>query len=99
MEFTLLLKSATTSGILPVPESPFGDISFDEMTAKLYSLDARAICDSISRPTINGKYPKLAHGLKEVIQERIKSLEERLSGLDIQDFETKGKSTRPMVGV
>lgn len=92
-----LLKSATTLGIMPVPDSPYGSISFDEMTAKLYSLDVRAICDRISRTDIDGYYPKPAHGLKEVIQERIKALEERLSGLDLQDFKSKGKAPRPVV--
>lgn len=84
---------------MPVPEAPYGDISFDEMTAKLYSLNVNAICDSINRPYIGGQYPKPAHGLKEMIQERIISLEERLSGLGIQDFKAKEKSPRPVVGV
>lgn len=84
---------------MPVPDSPYGDVSFDRMIAKLQSLRVNAICDSISRPTIGGIHPKPAHGFKETIQERIKSLEECLSGLDIQDFKAKGKSPRPLVGV
>jgi hypothetical protein len=94
-----LLKSATTLEIVPVPETPYGEISFDEMTNKLYSLNVSAICDNISRPYIGGYYPKPAHGLKEMIQEKIESVEERLSGLDIQDFKMKEKSPRPIVGV
>jgi len=94
-----LIKSATTLGIMPVPEPPYGNISFDELADKLYSLDVQAICDSIDRPKINGKHPKPAHGLKKVIQEKIESLEERLSGLDIQEFKKEGQNIRPIVGV
>jgi len=84
---------------MPVPTPPYGDVSFDEIANRLYSLDVKAICDSISRTYINGQLPKPAHGLKVVIRDRIESLEERLSGLDIQDFKKNGKSIRPVVGV
>jgi hypothetical protein len=92
-----LLKSATTLEILPVLEAPYEDISFDELTAKLYSLNVNAMCDKIDRPRFRGQYPKPAHGLKDMIQERIEALEERLSGLDLQDFKAKEKSPRPAV--
>jgi hypothetical protein len=94
-----LLKSATTLGIMPVPTSPYGEVSFNEIANKLHSLDVQAICDSIDRPWINGKYPTPAHGLKIVIHERIESLEERLSGLDIQDFKKSGNNIQPVFGV
>jgi hypothetical protein len=94
-----LLKSATTLGIMPVPTPPYGNVSFVEIANRLYSLDVKAICDSISRAYINGNYPKPAHGLRVVIHERIESLKERLSGLDIRDFNKNGKNARPVVGV
>jgi hypothetical protein len=86
-----LLKSATVLEILPVLKAPYEDISFDELPAKLYSLNVNAICDKIERLRIGGQYPRSAHGLKDMIQERIEALEERLSGLDLPDFEAKEK--------
>jgi hypothetical protein len=74
-------------------------MTFDKLSAKFYFLDINAICDSISRTKINGAYPKPAHGLKNLIRKKIEVLEERLSGLDIQDFKRKGNSSRPLVGV
>ncbi|PMD57216.1 uncharacterized protein K444DRAFT_632349 [Hyaloscypha bicolor E] len=94
-----LLKSASSYEILPVPESPYGDISFDELAAKLYSLNVSAICDKI-RPSFQaGVEPKPAHGLHEAIEERIALLEERLSGLNIFEFKGEEKGPRPIVGV
>jgi hypothetical protein len=85
---------------MPAPEPPYRDISFDEMAAKLYSLEVHAMCDEISKRYLGGYHSaKPAHGLKDVLKERIESLEERLSGIDIQDFKTDGKAPRPVMGV
>ena len=89
-----LMKSATTSGILPVPVPPYGDISFKGMVGNFNDLDIQAICDSIDKPKPRAEP---AHGLKEAIEDTIESLEERLSGLDIQEFKKNGQSTRPVV--
>lgn len=94
-----LTKSARKLGIIPVPNPDYSLMSFDKLSAKFYSLDINAICDSISRTKIKGAYPKPAHGLKNLIRKKIEALEERLSGLEIQDFKRKGKSSRPLVGV
>jgi hypothetical protein len=94
-----LLKSARKLGIIPVPNCPNGLMSFDKLSAKFHCLDINAICDSMSRTKIKGAYPKPAHGLKGLIHRKIEALEERLSGLDIQDFKRKGKNSRPLVGV
>jgi len=94
-----LLKSARKLDIIPVPDFPYRPMSFNRLSAKFHCLDINAICDSMSRTKIKGAYPKPAHGLKDLIQRKIEALEERLSGLDIQDFKRKGKSSRPLVGV
>lgn len=95
-----LLKSARKLGIIPIPEADYGLMSFDKLSAEFYSLEITAICDSISRPRIEGAaFPKPAHGLKNLIRKKIDTLEKRLSGLDIQDFKRKGNSSRPLVGV
>jgi hypothetical protein len=84
-----LLKSAGTKRIYPVPDAPYGEASFNELAEKLKSLHVEALCDGIARCQINGVYPKQGHGLMEAIQQKIASLEERLSGLDIEDFKEK----------
>jgi len=96
-------KGATILEILPVPKAPFGDISFDEMIAKLYSLNVSSSCDNMYR---SGSPPfgrfgshRPAHELKETIRKSIKVLEKRLSGLDILDFKAKQKNPRPVMGV
>jgi hypothetical protein len=95
-----LLKSASKYEILPVPEAPYGDISFDELAAKLYSLNVSAICDKILLPRHRaGIEPKPAHGLHEAIAGRIALLEARLSGLNISEFKGKVTAPRPIVGV
>jgi hypothetical protein len=94
-----LLKSASTYEILPVPEAPYGDISFDELAAKLYSLNVSAICDKILPRHRAGIEPKPAHGLYEAIKEKITLLEERLSGLNVSEFKGKEKAPRQIVGV
>jgi hypothetical protein len=94
-----LLKSARKLDIIPVPEPHQRHLSFDEMSERLYSLDVHSLCETTSGMRFGGFYPKTAHGLKDSIKERILPLEERLSGLDIQAFKGKGKSSRPLVGV
>jgi hypothetical protein len=94
-----LLKSASKNEILPVPEAPYGDISFDELTAKLYSLNVSAICDKICPSYRGGIKSKPAHGLHYAIEERITLLEERLSGLNISEFKGEEKAPRPIVSV
>jgi hypothetical protein len=94
-----LLKSASKYEILPVPEAPYGDISFDELTAKLYSLNVSAICDKIRPSKQAGIESKPAHGLHEAIEEKITLLEERLSGLNIFEFKGEEKAPSPIVGV
>ena len=93
------MKSARELGIIPVPNCPYGRMSFNKLSAKFYRLDINAICDSISRTKIKGAYPKPAHGFKDLIQRKIEAMGERLSGLDIQDFKRKGTSSQPLVGV
>jgi hypothetical protein len=84
-----LLKSSATRKIYPVPDAPYGEVSFNDLAEKLKGLHVEALCDRIARCQINGNYPKPGHGLKEVIQQKIATLEERLSGLDIEDFKEK----------
>jgi hypothetical protein len=84
-----LLKSAATKKIYPVPHAPYGEVSFNELVEKLKSLHVEALCDGIARCQINGAYPKQGHGLMEAIRQKITSLEQRLSGLDIEEFKEK----------
>ena len=81
-----LLKSATVDGLYPAPPSPYKEISFSKLVELARNLKVEALCDRLSRIQINGKYPEPMHGFKARVEEKIKELEERLSGLDIKRF-------------
>jgi hypothetical protein len=87
-----LLRSATIQGVWPAPAPPYDNTSFGELADKIENLDVNGLCDKISKVRINGKFPQAAHGLKELITQRITALEETLSGLDIDEFKEKKKA-------
>ncbi|KAL2071714.1 hypothetical protein VTL71DRAFT_12949 [Oculimacula yallundae] len=83
-----LLKSVSSLGLYPAPEAPYDGVSFDEVEALLSDLSVQALCDRI-RPYMEGNEFIPAHGLKDVIQERIAGISERLAGLDLKEFKSQ----------
>ena len=84
-----LLKSAALSGFWPPPIKPYQDVVFSVLAKQMRELKVTALCDSISKVQINGAWPKPAHGLQVLIDEKINELEARLCGLDLKDFVEK----------
>jgi hypothetical protein len=89
-----LLKSAATKKIYPVPEAPYGKMSFNKLAKKIKSLHVEALCDKIDQWEDDIEHGP-GHGLLSDIQHKIASLEDRLSGLDIDTFKEKKQVSEP----
>jgi hypothetical protein len=89
-----LLKSSSKAGIWPPPETPYSDVDFKSLVETFRNIKVTALCDSISRVYIDRRYPVAAHGFKQLVEEKVESLKERLCGLDLEEFQKnnqKGK--------
>lgn len=80
-----LLKNAIAAGLYPPPISPYGEETYAYVADDLDRLEAEALCDKI-RPFTKEKPHKNSHGFHLLAVAKIQELDERLSGLDINDF-------------
>lgn len=84
-----LLKESSKAGIWPPPVPPYAGVDFDSLIHLVQTLEVTAVCDEVSRVLINGSWPDPGHGLQALFEEKIEVLEERLSGLSLDDFVKK----------
>ncbi|KAF4629274.1 hypothetical protein G7Y89_g8873 [Cudoniella acicularis] len=85
------LKSAAMNKVSPPPTEPYEGYTFDAVASSIRNLEYMALCDNISQVTINGVNPRAGHGLRDSVEEEMKALEDRLCGLELEDFLGKAK--------
>lgn len=83
------LKTSFQARLHPVPKAPYESVSYSAVVDHMDGLAITGMCDNISRITAPTRHHhRAAHGLKSLIQYEIEDLNERLVGLDLEDFQT-----------
>ncbi|KAH8685818.1 hypothetical protein BGZ60DRAFT_426285 [Tricladium varicosporioides] len=82
-----LLRSGQAQGLSPIPEVPFSGKRFTDIISGLRALKPVAVCDDLlSTFKWDPSPPPPSHGVKASILAKAKALEERVAGLDLEDF-------------
>ncbi|KAF4629275.1 hypothetical protein G7Y89_g8872 [Cudoniella acicularis] len=82
-----LLRSGQVNGLSPNPEVPFSGKRFIDILASLRALKPMAVCDDLlSTFKWDPAPPPPSHGVKASIIAKTQALEDRIIGLDLEDF-------------
>jgi hypothetical protein len=85
-----LMKSSRKIGIWPMPETPFNGRNFKDLALSIRSIKILDVCNKTSsrRWTSHGPSSN-SHGLEELIEASMKSIEAGLNGLDLSEYTKK----------
>ncbi len=96
-----LIKSSKSIGIWPPPDSPYDNMSFEELVSGIRQMKIPTFCDekapkhrasmytydSDSDPNGDGTKDPVCAGVKETVEASMTSLEDDLRGLDLESFQ------------
>lgn len=76
-----LLKSSAVVGIWPRPDVPYHDMAFNSLASQIQKMQILDIC------TQRNNYHTVNHGVKDMIEASLKSVEDQFRGLSLDSFQ------------
>ena len=81
-----LLRSATAKHIYPVPQPPYGTISFDSLSKIISTLDIASLCQNREYYVLTRRPSEKSDGILDSFRAKSSNLKRGMRGLDIEDF-------------
>jgi hypothetical protein len=88
MIFGSFTRSMSKEGVLPDPGPPYVGASYESILKSIQDNKVLALCDATtSRNKLTGFGRMYAHGFKDIIQAKLKSVSEDMLGLKLENFQ------------